>query len=181
MVQTMTRASSRACRIVALVFGLASGWSTACAQPLAQPRSQLREQPLAPQGLWFSRRGLDAKNNKIDELISKFGFICWRNPLHPRPCRIETELVSLLRSFFPNQTVILRELRALGATCRGDDRRLACVVERTVEETIWAGGHPPRLFEHRILIGFLVEETNGALGYSATFDKTEAQKFSDQP
>jgi len=149
------------------------------ATPPAQPPSV--QQPPAPQGLWFSRRGLDPKNNKIDALISMFGFICLpRNPLKPMPCAIETELESLLRSFPSDQSVILKELRALGATCRGDDRRLACVVERTVETTGWAAGHEPRVIESRILIGLLVEDVNGSLHYSASYDMAEQQKSNDQ-
>ena len=127
MVEIMMCASSRAGRIVALLFALACGSSMVrAAPPVQQPSVQ---QPPVPQGVWFSRRGLDPKNNKIDALISMFGFICLpKNPLMTMPCRIETELESLLRNFPPDQSVILQELRALGATCRGS--ALKCEQQR---------------------------------------------------
>ncbi len=178
----MMRASGRVGRFVALVFALASASSTVrAAPPFQQPPLQQPplQQPPGPPPLLFSQRGLDPKNNRIDALISMFGFLCSsKNPL--RRCRIEIELESLLRSFPPDQSVILQELRALGATCRGDDRRLACVVERTVETTGWAAGHEPRVIKSRILIGLLVEDVNGTLKYSASYDITEQQKSNDQ-
>jgi len=146
------------------------------AAPPAQPPSV--QQPPAPLGLLFSQRGLDPKNNKIDALISTSGFLCSTKIPH-RPCPIEIELESLLRSFPPDQSVILQELRALGATCRGDDRRLACVVERTVETTAWAAGHEPRVIESRILIGLLVEDVNGSLRYSVSYDIKDQEKPND--
>jgi hypothetical protein len=56
--------------------------------------------------------------------------------------------------------------------CRSDVKRLACVLERTVETTAFAAGHEPKVFEYQILVGFLVEEENGVLRYSEGFDKT---------
>jgi len=121
----------------------------------------------------------DPKQRQILLRFLLFGFIC-SSKLPLTRCHIETELESLLRSFPPDQSVILKELRALGATCRGDDRRLACVVERTVETTGWAAGHEPRVIESRILIGLLVEDVNGSLHYSASYDMAEQQKSNDQ-
>jgi len=46
----------------------------------------------------ITRDGLDVTSNRLDALISDFGFVCIHNPYNPRPCRIERELMSFVRA-----------------------------------------------------------------------------------
>src|SRR5947209_6186712 len=102
-----------------------------------RPVSAANDAAPVPQLVYVTRSGLDPANNKIDRLIDIFGFSCLRNLLHPRPCRIEKELVSLLKTFAADRGDLAHQLTALGASCEDADERLTCVFERRVEVGAW--------------------------------------------
>jgi hypothetical protein len=86
--------------------------------------------------------GLDAQNNQLDAIISKFGTACSTEPpWDTRPCAIEVSLWAFLRSLGASQDAIARELVALGASCRKELSRLDCVYERHVHYVGWVAGH----------------------------------------
>jgi hypothetical protein len=61
----------------------------------------------------MTRTGLDTKNNKIDALIGTFGYICLRLTYYPQACRIETELLAMMRRLSPDAEAVANELRRL--------------------------------------------------------------------
>jgi hypothetical protein len=116
--------------------------------------------------------GLDARNNQIDALISKFGTACSTEPpWDTRPCPIETSLWAFLRSLPPNQDVIATELAALGAACRKELARLDCVYERHVHYVGWVAGHdgPAGTSDDFFRITFIVTSNAGVLEYGVEF------------
>jgi hypothetical protein len=116
--------------------------------------------------------GLDARNNRIDALLSKFGTACSTEPpMDTRPCPIERRLSAFLRELPPDQDAIARELGLLGASCRKEAGRLDCLYERHVHYTGWVAGHdgPAGLSDDVFRITFTVTDDNGALDYGLEF------------
>jgi hypothetical protein len=114
--------------------------------------------------------GLDVRNNRIDALISMFGFICVRNPFNPTPCRIETELLAYLRTFPGDLKAIARELTALNATCLEENNRVNCLINRHVKTTagIQGSSDPPEIIDEFFRIGLTVTSQSGGLEYGVT-------------
>ena len=118
--------------------------------------------------------GLDARNNQIDALLSKFGTACSTEPpWDTRPCPIEVNLWAFLRSLPPSQDAIAAELVALGATCRKELARLDCVYERHVHYVGWVAGHdgPAGTSDDFFRITFTVTGADNALGYGVEFHR----------
>lgn len=116
--------------------------------------------------------GLDARNNQIDALISKFGTSCSTEPpWDMRPCAIETSLWAFLRSLPATQDAIATELASLGAACRRELTRLDCVYERHVHYVGWVAGHdgPAATSDEFFRITFTVTGNNGVLDYGVEF------------
>ena len=94
---------------------------------------------LPPGIVWFSKSGLDTQNNKIDGLITDLGQTCNHSLFKPGQCTIEKELRRFLASLPPEQVVIARELRSLGAACREKNNDLNCVYEKHVRAKTMKG------------------------------------------
>jgi len=127
-----------------------------------------------PQLIYMTRKGLDVSANEIDRLINRFGFVCYRNPYNPRPCRIETALISFLRTLAPNRVAIAYELSALGAVCEHEHEQLNCVYRRDVESAAWITGSstPKAVTDEVFRIGFSVSGADGLLHFEVKFDRT---------
>jgi len=118
----------------------------------------------------ITRDGLDVTSNRLDALISHFGFVCIHNPYNPRPCRIEREVTSLLRALPQDSAVIARELRAMDATCESNGGRLQCIYERDVLTTPWVNSVPSRALKDSFRIEFTAtEQHDGSLDFKVTF------------
>ena len=116
--------------------------------------------------------GLDARNNQIDALISKFGTSCMTEPpWDMRPCAIEVSLWAFLRSLPPSQDGIATELVSLGAVCRKELARLDCVYERHVHYVGWVAGHdgPAGISDDFFRITFTVAVKDSRLDYAVEF------------
>ena len=116
--------------------------------------------------------GLDARNNQIDALISKFGTACSTEPpWDTRPCPIEKKLWAFLRGLPPSQGAIAAELVALGATCRKELARLECVYERHVHYVGWVAGHdgPAGTSDDFFRITFTASGDDSLLEYGVEF------------
>ena len=123
-------------------------------------------------GILTTINGLDARNNPIDALLSKFGTACSTEPpLDTRPCPIESDLLAFLRGLPANQQVIAKELGALGASCHKTSYRLDCVYERQVHYVGWVAGHdgPAGISDDFFRITFRIMGKDGALGYGLEF------------
>ena len=131
-----------------------------------------------PQLHYTVQKGLDVRHNPIDRLISTFGFVCVRNPLNPRPCRFEKELVAFLEKMPPNQADISRELTVLGAICQSTIEQLNCVYERHVENSAWLAGsyEPAAVFDEFLRIEMSASGPDGALRYDVTFNRTSQRR-----
>jgi hypothetical protein len=148
-----------------LACGVGSLESAAAQQPLQGP---------VPQPIYMTRKGLDAENNRIDRLVHLFGFTCVRNPYNLRPCRIETELVSFLRTLPPTRAEIARELTALGTTCGINEQRLDCIYQRHVENAGWITGSPVpvNIVDEFLRIDLTILGKDGSLFFEAKYDRT---------
>jgi hypothetical protein len=141
--------------------------------------SEPSEGPL-PQLGQFVIKGLDVRQNKIDELISRFGFICLKiSEKMQRPCIIEGKLISYLKTLPPNQVDIERELSMLGAVCETKEARLDCVYLRQVEKSIGFAGspEPEAVVDEFFRIEFGIVQSGDGLDYQAKFDRKQTVKW----
>ena len=160
-------AASRSCRIalLAIIFATDISPSDAVAADNVQP---------VPQLIHGTRKGLDVENNKIDQLIHTFGFICEHIQNFPKACRIESELVTFLKKLPPNRADIARELTALGAACESKGRSLDCIYERYVENAGWITGSsaPVSIMDEILRIDLKVTGEDGLLRFAANYTRT---------
>jgi len=124
----------------------------------------------------IAREGLDTHGNRIDALIAAFGYICVRNPYNPRPCRIESELLELVRGLPRDPTIISRRLQEMGARCVNDSARLQCTYEREVVTTAWVAGNstPSNALRDSFRIEFIVEKRGASLDVKILFQRNGA-------
>jgi hypothetical protein len=134
-----------------------------------------------PQLIYFTRNGLDVKNNKIDELINTFGFACEHIANFPKACRIETELTAFLSMLSPTRADVTRELNALGAVCDAESDRLHCIHRRHVESAGWFVGSsvPVKIIDDFFRIDLTISGEDGALRFEAKFNRTERTRSSE--
>ena len=157
---------------IALIISFAIGESCSAAGEPAD------KGPL-PQLLQFTIKGLDVRHNKIDQLISRFGFICLKIFADQRPCIIEGKLIAYLKTLPPSQPDIERELTALGAVCETQDARLDCVYQRHVEKRIGFAGspEPETILDEFFRIDFGIVQNGDSLSYEAKFDRKQSVKW----
>jgi hypothetical protein len=134
-----------------------------------------------PQLIYFTRKGLEVENNKIDELINIYGFACEHIAGFPKACRIETELTAFLSMLSPTRADITRELAALGAVCGAESDRLHCVHRRHVESAGWFVGSPVpvKIIDDFFRIDLTISGEDGALRFEAKFNRTERTRSSE--
>lgn len=127
-------------------------------------------------GIMIMHFGLDVRNNKIDAILSRFGFGCLTEPPIGTPCQaVDTRLVNMLRELPADVDAIARALGALGATCAREDDRLDCVYERHVVTTGWAAGYPGPLgrTEELLRVDMIVTTDGKLLSYYAKFRRLD--------
>jgi hypothetical protein len=127
--------------------------------------------------IYTAGKGLDVENNKIDQLIRTFGWVCVHIPNIPRACRIESELITFLKSLPPNRAAIARELIALGAVCEHREERLDCVFERHVDNAAWTAGSSLPTIDNDFRIDMRVSGRDGTLEYQAAFKRTSTKRL----
>jgi hypothetical protein len=150
---------------------------TCAAAALVSYSARAQETPPDPRllnelGIMTVVTGLDARNNQIDALLSKFGTSCSTEPpWDTRPCAIEKELWAFLRSLPASQDAIATKLAGLGAACRKELARLDCVYERHAHYVGWVAGYdgPAGTSDDFFRITFTVTNSNGVLDYGVEF------------
>lgn len=123
-------------------------------------------------GILVTQKGLDTRNNRLDEIVGRLAMACSTEPpLDTRPCPGEKRLLTFLRELPPDQDAIARELEALGTTCRKEGTRLDCFYERHVHYDAWAWGHdgPVGSGDETYRITFMVTAQGGELQYGIDY------------
>jgi len=132
-----------------------------------------------PQLGQFAIKGLDTRHNKIDQIISRYGFICLKISKLQRPYIIEDKLVAYLKTLPPSHSEIERELTAFGAVCENKGFRLDCAYERQVEKSVGFAGspEPETIIDEFFRIDFSIVKNVDSLDYAAKFDRKQKVKW----
>lgn len=161
---------SSKCRVT--YFTCASAFLLLAVTAMSRAHANEKVFPL-PQLAYETQKGLDAKNNPLDRIISVWGFSCFQMPPgYKRPCSIEAELVRFLSALSGNINNLEQLLTQLGAKCDRNDRELHCVYSRRVESCYWLAGAdaPARVVDHHFEIRTSTYDDKG-LRHSAKFKR----------
>jgi hypothetical protein len=164
--------------LIMLILVAPGSAGTAKAQ---EPTGQFTWPPSEPRLLWFSKRGLDEINNKLDASIST-GVPCPQyRRIWPGDCPTEFFLTQFLKSLPPNLSVIAGTLRSFGAVCRKFGRRLTCIYRKQQNyKEKWSNNlfyEEVRYFTAKINI----VKRNTKLAYSTIFDRKVRVLYRNKP
>ena len=164
--------------LIVLILVVAGRVGTAEAQ---EPTGQYTWPPSEPSILWFSKRGLDEINNKLDASISS-GVPCPQyRRIWPGDCPTEFFLTKFLRSLPPDLSVIAGTLRSFGAVCRKFGQRLTCIYRKQQNyKEKWSNN----LFNEEVryyTAKISIVKRNTKLAYSTSFDRKVRILYRNKP
>ena len=165
---------------VLIMLILVAPGSVAAAQA-EEPAGRVWSSRLIPTIRWFSRRGLDEYNNKLDASISS-GVPCPQyRRIWPGECPTEHFLTRFLKSLPPDLSVIADTLRSFGAVCRKFGQRLTCTYRKheNYKEMLTnnLSNEEVRYFTAKINIA----NRNAKLAYSVSFDRKVTTLYRNKP
>jgi hypothetical protein len=146
-----------------------------------EPTGQYTWPPSEPSILWFSKRGLDEINNKLDASISS-GVPCPQyRRIWPGDCPTEFFLTQFLKSLPPDLSVIGGTLRSFGAVCRKFGQRLTCIYRKQQNyKEKWSNN----LFNEEVryyTAKISIVKRNTKLAYSTSFDRKVRILYRNKP
>jgi hypothetical protein len=164
--------------LIMLVLVAPGSVGTAEAQ---EPTGQFTWPPSEPKLLWFSKRGLDEINNKLDASISS-GVPCPQyRRIWPGDCPTEFFLTQFLKSLPPDLSVIAGTLRSFGAVCRKFGQRLTCIYRKQQNyKEKWSNSlfyEDVRYYTAKINI----VKRNTKLAYATSFDRKLRVLYTNKP
>ena len=164
--------------LIVLILVVAGRVGTAEAQ---EPTGQYTWPPSEPSILWFSKRGLDEINNKLDASISS-GVPCPQyRRIWPGDCPTEFFLTQFLKSLPPDLSVIGGTLRSFGAVCHNFGQRLTCIYRKQQNyKEKWSNN----LFNEEVryyTAKINIVKRNTKLAYSTNFDRKVRVLYRNKP
>jgi hypothetical protein len=118
-------------------------------------------------GFTIYNTDLDRKNNKMDDIIAIYGWVCHPIPFYDYSCPVVKHMEQFLKTFPQAQADLLRELVRLGAICTMKNQTLRCIYERHVDEFVQRA-HPAKpVFIQRDISHseITIENDGGSLRY----------------